>query len=91
MIHFVCRLWLVCLNKSFAFFLEMVLKDLDKNFLYLKADRSDSFRNLTHMPNLLLLVFFTVCNVKNVMVEILEIMESFYMDLFSNRLSPQID
>ena len=69
----------------------MVLKDLDKNFLYLKADRSDSFRNLTHMPNLLLLVFFTVCNVKNVMVEILEIMESFYMDLFSNRLSPQID
>ena len=66
----------------------MVLKDLDKNFLYLKADRSDSFRNLTHMPNLLLLVFFTVYIV---MVEILEIMKSFDMDLFRNRLGLQID
>ena len=92
LIHFVCRLWLVRLNKSFAFVLEMVLKDLDKIFLYLKADYSDSFSYLTCMPNLLLLVSFTVYNVKNVMVEILEKMESFDMDLLiSDRLGLQID
>ena len=88
LIHFVCRLWLVRLNKSFAFVLEMVQKDLVKIFLYLKADCSDSFSYLTRMPNLLLLVFFTVYNV---VVEILEKMELFDMDLFSYRLSLQID
>ena len=70
----------------------MVLKDLHKIFRYLKADCSDSFSHLTRMPNLLLLVLFTVYNVKNVMVEILEKMESFDMDLLiSNRLGLQID